>query len=123
MLNCVILEGRLVQKPELKGVKEKTYCNFTIALNGAKKETTYFISCWAWENIAKNLVSFCDKGSLVGIRGRLTTRTYQNKKGENVLVYEVVADEIAFLESKKIKEESKKDSPQTPVIEDSHLPF
>lgn len=123
MLNCVILEGRLIQKPELNGVKEKTYCNFTIALNGAKKETTYFISCWAWENVAKNLVAFCDKGSLIGLRGRLTTRTYQNKEGKNVLVYEVVADEIAFLESKKVKEESKKDSPRTPVIEDSNLPF
>lgn len=122
MLNCVILEGRLVQKPELKGVKEKTYCNFTIALNGAKKETTYFISCWTWENTAKNLVAFCDKGSLIGIRGRLTTRTYQNKKGENVLIYEVVADEIAFLESKKVKEETKKDSAK-PVINDSDLPF
>ena len=121
MLNCVILEGRLVQKPELKGVKEKTYCNFTIALNGAKKETTYFISCWAWENVAKNLVTFCNKGSLIGLRGRLTTRTYQNKEGKNVLVYEVVADEINFLESKN-KEDSK-EVKSTPVIEDSNLPF
>lgn len=120
MLNCVILEGRLVQKPELKGVKEKTYCNFTIALNG-NKETTYFISCWAWENVAKNLVAFCDKGSLIGLRGRLTTRTYQNKEGKNVLVYEVVADEINFLESKK--EASKEVKPQKPVINDIDLPF
>ena len=121
MLNCVILEGRLVQKPELKGVKEKTYCNFTIALNGNKKETTYFISCWAWENVAKNLVTFCDKGSLIGLRGRLTTRTYQNKEGKNVLVYEVVADEINFLESKK--EASKEVKSAKPVINDSDLPF
>lgn len=123
MLNCVILEGRLVQKPELKGVKEKTYCNFTIALNGAKKETTYFISCWAWENTAKNLVAFCDKGSLIGLRGRLSTRTYQNKEGKNVLIYEVVADEINFLESKTKKEDSNDVKTTKPVINDSDLPF
>lgn len=121
MLNCVILEGRLVNAPELKGVKEKTCCNFTIALNGNKKETTYFISCWAWETVAKNLVVFCDKGSLIGLRGRLTTRTYQNKEGKNVLIYEIIADEINFLESKK-KEDSKTKK-DNEILKDNTLPF
>ncbi|MCR0431244.1 single-stranded DNA-binding protein, partial [[Clostridium] innocuum] len=40
------------------------------------------------------------KGSLVGVEGRIQTRSFDDKDGKRVYVTEVVADSVQFLESK-----------------------
>ena len=40
------------------------------------------------------------KGMMIGITGRIQTRTYQNQEGNRVYVTEVVADMVRFLSGK-----------------------
>lgn len=51
----------------------------------------------------RNFVRFTDKGSLVGIEGRIQTRSYE-KDGKAVYITEVVAEGFSLLETKKTVE-------------------
>ena len=44
---------------------------------------------------------YAGKGDLIGVNGRLTTRSYQNTRGEKVTVTEVVADDVMLLNKAK----------------------
>lgn len=47
------------------------------------------------------MARFLNKGSLIGVEGRISTRNYQGKDGNTVYITEVIADKVNFLESKK----------------------
>lgn len=61
---------------------------------------TDFISCQIWRKSAENLANYAHKGSLIGIEGRIQTRTYDNKQGQKVYVTEVIAENFSLLDSK-----------------------
>ena len=99
--------GNLTSEPQLKFTTNNTpVASFTIAVNrnhtkeDGTKETD-FINIVVWNKRAENVKNYLDKGSKVGISGRLQVRKYQNERGENRYVTEVVADEVEFLNSKK----------------------
>ncbi len=104
-LNRVILVGRIVRDPELKKTTSGvSVTSFTIAVDnivrsGAEK-TTSFIPCTCWNKTAEHVAKYCSKGSLVGIDGRLTQRSYEDKNNNKRSVVEVVADSVQFLERK-----------------------
>ncbi len=54
-----------------------------------------FINCVMWRKAAENFANFTRKGSLVGIDGRIQTRSYENQQGQRVYVTEVVADNFS----------------------------
>ena len=106
MINRAVLAGRLTREPELRTTGNGIYVTqFTLAVNrphyNCKESGADFISCVAWRKTAEVVKDFCHKGSLIGVDGRIQTRTYNNKNGEKVFITEVVADNISFLESKK----------------------
>ena len=109
MINNVVLVGRLTKKPELKFTTTGTkYTQFTVAVqrNFKNKDGEYeadFINCLMWRTAAENFVKFTDKGSLVGIEGRIQTRSY-DKDGKPVYITEVLADGFSLLETKKVVE-------------------
>ncbi len=98
MLNRVTLIGRLTKKPELKTSSSgKNFVPFTIAVNNSfNRDRTDFISCFAWDKIAENMVNYLDKGSLISVDGSIGT---SNKDG----VYNtfVNAREVTFLETRR----------------------
>ena len=110
MINRVVLTGRLTRDPELKSTSSGiSVAVFTLAVNrqytdASGNRGTDFISCVIWRKAAENFCSFTSKGSLVGIDGRIQTRSYDNKDGQRVYVTEVVVDSFALLESKKDRE-------------------
>src|SRR5699024_6786536 len=59
-----------------------------------------FINCVIWRKAAENFSNFTNKGSLVGIDGRLQTRNYENQQGQRVYVTEVVVENFSLLESR-----------------------
>ncbi|MCO6533567.1 single-stranded DNA-binding protein [Lactobacillus sp.] len=110
MINRVVLVGRLTRDPELRttgsGISVAT---FTLAVdrqytNDQGERGADFISCVIWRKAAENFCNFTSKGSLVGIDGRIQTRSYDNKDGQRVYVTEVVVDNFALLESRKDRE-------------------
>lgn len=109
MINHVVVVGRLTRKPELKFTSTGTkYTQFSVATqrNFKNKSGEYeadFINCLMWRTAAENFVKFTDKGSLVGIEGRIQTRSY-DKDGKTVYITEVLAEGFSLLESKKTVE-------------------
>lgn len=106
MINRVILVGRIAKDLELKSTQSNiSFCNFTLAVNRpfTEKDGTRqadFIQVVAWKKQAENLVKYQNKGSLIGVDGRIQTRSYE-VDGNMRYVTEVVADNIAYLESKR----------------------
>ena len=56
--------------------------------------------------VARYLKQYAGKGDLIGVNGRLTTRSYQNTRGEKVTVTEVVADDVMLLNKAKQQQTS-----------------
>lgn len=111
MINRAVLVGRLTRDPELRytssGVAVAT---FTLAVN--RQFTNHqgdreadFINCVIWRKAAENFANFTHKGSLVGVDGRIQTRSYENQQGTRVYVTEVVVDNFSLLESKTQSEQ------------------
>ncbi|WP_277679803.1 single-stranded DNA-binding protein [Gracilibacillus dipsosauri] len=106
MMNRVVLVGRLTRDPELRYTPNGVaVANFTVACNrpfsgqDGNREAD-FINCVVWRRPAENLANYMKKGSLIGVDGRIQTRSYDNQEGRRVFVTEVVADNIQFLESR-----------------------
>jgi single-strand DNA-binding protein len=106
MINRVVLVGRLTRDPELRYTPNGVaVANFTIAVNRPfsnqqGERDADFISIVVWRRQAENAANYVGKGSLVGIDGRLQTRSYDNNEGKRVFITEVVADSVQFLEPK-----------------------
>ncbi|MFB1097173.1 MULTISPECIES: single-stranded DNA-binding protein [Bacillaceae] len=106
MLNRVVLVGRLTKDPDLRYTPNGVaVANFTLAVNrpfsnqSGEREAD-FINCVVWRRPAENLANFMSKGSLVGVDGRVQTRSFDNQEGNRVYVTEIVADSVQFLETK-----------------------
>lgn len=93
-MNSVVLTGRLTRDAELRMTTGgKSVASFTLAVdrwgNGVD-----FIPCVAWEKAADIISTYAGKGDKVGIRGRIQSRSYEDKTGAKRTVHEVVAEEI-----------------------------
>lgn len=106
MINTVTLVGRLTKDPELRTTTSGTgVATFTLAVNRDFKDANGnreadFINCVAWRKTAEILASYAKKGSLVGLIGRIQTRSYENQQGNRVFVTEVVVERFNLLESR-----------------------
>ena len=107
MINKAILVGRLTKAPELRRTQNgAAVTSFTLAVNRTfkNKNGEYeadFINCVVWRRQAENVAQYVGKGSLVGIEGRIQTRSFDDQNGNRRFVAEVVADSVQFLEPKK----------------------
>ena len=99
--NNVNLVGRLTKDIEIKKTNSgKEVATFSLAVNDKKvndQQVSFFFNIVAWEQCARYLKQYAGKGDLIGVNGRLTTRSYQNTRGEKVTVTEVVADDVMLL--------------------------
>ena len=109
MLNQVVLVGRLVRKPELRETEKGKKLSFiTLAVPRSFKNMngeydTDFIDCILWDNIAVSTVEYCNKGDILGVKGRLQSRTIEKETG-NLTQIDVVAEKVTFLSNNKNKE-------------------
>ena len=112
MTNIVIIVGRITAEPELRITKDgKKVSSITVACTRPYKNTNGeyeadFITCILWDYVATNVTEYCHKGDLVGIKGRIQTRTYE-VNNEKRKVTEIIAERVTFLSSKS-KEINKK---------------
>lgn len=110
MINSVCLVGRLTRDPELKYTGNNVaVASFSLAVNRNFKDANGereadFINCVIWGQSAENLANWAKKGALIGITGRIQTRSYENQQGQRVYVTEVVAENFQMLESRAARE-------------------
>lgn len=138
MINNVTLVGRLTRDPELKYTPSNiAITTFNLAVNrnfkgvNGEREAD-FINCMIWRKQAELLAEWCKKGNLVGITGRIQTRSYDNQQGQRVYVTEVVAETFQLLEKRDNSVNQSNIEEQMPAnfgatnpldISDKDLPF
>ena len=109
MINNVVLVGRITKEIDLRKTQSgASVASFTLAVNRAIKQEGQpdadFIQCVAWNKTADNMDQYLHKGSLIGIEGRIQTRSYDNQQGQKVYVTEVIAQSVQFLEPRSSSE-------------------
>lgn len=107
MINRSVLVGRMTKNPELRRTPQgDAVTSFTLAVNRNftskdGQQQTDFINCVIWNKPAENVEQYCSKGSLVGVEGKIQTRTYDDKDGKKVFVTEVRCDSVQFLDTRQ----------------------
>ena len=104
MINKAILMGRLTRDPELRHTGTGTpVCSFSIAIDNGYGENrqTDFINCVAWNKTAEFVSNYFQKGRMIIVIGRISTRSWEGQDGKKNYVTEVVASEVSFVESKR----------------------
>lgn len=101
-MNRTIIVGRLTADPELRTTPNGiATTRVTVAVNRMPnangERQADFIPVVIWRRQAENVSKYCSKGSLVGIDGRIQTRSYDAQDGSRRYVTEVVADNVQFL--------------------------
>ena len=105
-MNKWLGSGRLVRDPELKTTESGiSVSTFTVAVDRDRKEPdgsrrADFIDVVAWREKAELMAKYFSKGQRIFIEGRLSTRTYTDREGKKKKVYEVIASQIYFGDSK-----------------------
>ena len=106
-LNKVMLIGRLGRDPEIRYSSNNTpICNFSLATSERVRKGDNFEEKTEWHRIvvfgnqAENASKFLKKGSLVFVDGKIQSRTYQDKDGNERNVVEIIANSLNFLDPK-----------------------
>lgn len=101
-LNKVFILGRLTADPQLRTTPTGTQvASFGLATNrvwsdkaGAKQQDVEFHNVVVWSRQAEIASQFLTKGSLVLIEGRLKTRSWQDKQGQNRKTTEIICEKM-----------------------------
>ena len=105
MKNKVQLIGNVGNDPEVKTLDNgRKLAHITIATKdyykndkGERVEQTEWHRITAWGKTAEIIEKFVVKGKEIGIEGKLTHRSYDDKNGEKRYITEVVANEVLLL--------------------------
>lgn len=107
MLNKIILIGRTTADPEMRNTANGTaVARFTLAVARAFKgqdgeKKTDFLDCVAWRSLAETVTNHVKKGYMLAVEGRMETRSYADKDGNKRKAYEVICENVRFLDRGK----------------------
>ena len=128
MFNLVVLTGRLTADPELKTTQSGVSVpSFSIAVQrrckSGEEAQTDFINIVAWRQTAEFVTKHFRKGNMIGIEGSIQTRKYTDKNGNNRVVFEVIANNVQFAESKTATSQENTNSEDLGDVSDDDLTF
>jgi single-strand DNA-binding protein len=103
-LNKVFLIGRLTGDPQLRSTPGgQSVASFSIATNrtwmnksNQKQEEVQFHNVVAWGKQAETVSQYMKKGGMIMVEGRLQTRAWQDKQGQNRTTTEIVCEQFQF---------------------------
>lgn len=107
MLNVIAIMGRLARDPELRQTTTgKNVASFRIACDRGRRDANGqnqadWFDVVAWDRTAEFVCKYFQKGSLIVVDGRLQSRSYQDKTGNNRTAVEVLASQVSFCGEKK----------------------
>jgi single-strand DNA-binding protein len=109
-VNKVILVGNLGRDPEIRySTSGAAICNITIATSrqwkdkasGEKREETEWHRVVFYDRLAEIAGEYLKKGRPVYVEGRLKTRKWQDKEGQDRYTTEIIAEEMQLLGSRE----------------------
>lgn len=118
MINSVVLVGRLGTDPELTYTDSGTaIAKFRLAVSRPPRrggdegsggqdrgEETDWLDIVAWGRQAETCDQYLTKGALVGIEGRVQSRTWERQDGSKAYAVEINARRVQFLETRRQRE-------------------
>jgi len=101
-LNKVFIIGRLTAAPQLRSTQSgQSVVSLGVATNrvwndksGVRQEETEYHNVVVWGRQAEVASQFLVKGSIVFIEGRLRTRSWQDKQGQERKTTEVICERL-----------------------------
>jgi single-strand DNA-binding protein len=100
----ITVVGNIVADPELRFTPSGApVANFRVASTPRRYNSqtqqwedgeAMFLTCNVWRNAAENVAESLTKGMRVIVHGRLKSRSYQTREGENRTVFEIDVDEV-----------------------------
>jgi single-strand DNA-binding protein len=108
-VNKVIVVGNLGKDPETRFLPDgKAVCNFSVATTdkwtdkatNEKKEATEWHRISSFGRLAEICGEYLKKGSQVYVEGKLRTRKWQDKEGQDRYTTEIIADAMQMLGSR-----------------------
>ena len=110
MINQIILVGRLTGDPEIEEYengKKRTIINIAVQRqfkNIDNKYDTDFFRCILWNGMASNTKNYCQRGDIVGVKGRVQNRNYVDSENNTRYITEIIAEKISFVSHAQRKE-------------------
>jgi len=107
MINLFFGIGNLTRDPDLRYTPQGTpVCKFSIAINRKynDKDETTFLNVVTWGGLAENCAKYLNKGSKVAVVGEIRVNEWE-KDGSKRKDYEINANQVEFLSTKKNDEE------------------
>lgn len=107
MINSCVLVGRIASDPEMRYTTSgMAVTNFRLAVQRQRKgqdgqEDTDWLDIVAFGKSAEFVAQYLDKGSLVGVEGRIQTRQWQTQEGQKRTSVEIIANTVQALESRQ----------------------
>ncbi|MGE5523427.1 MAG: single-stranded DNA-binding protein [Rhodospirillaceae bacterium] len=114
-LNLCQFIGRLGGDPETRYLPSgDAVVSFSLACGwkGKDSEGTEWVRCSAFGKLAEIIAEYCKKGQQIYVAGRMRTRKWQTKEGEDRYSTEIVADRMQLLGSKRDGEQSERPARQ-----------
>ncbi len=108
-LNRITLIGNLGKDVELIKSNDKHYCRLAIAtsenyyVGGVPKEVTTWHNITLWDKHADYAVQHLKKGAKVLVDGKMVARTYEDKDGKSVYVYEIKCNSIELYQNAELR--------------------
>ena len=132
-LNKVMIIGNLGKEPELRYTPSgRPVTTFSVAVsrswkssNGEHRSETEWFKIVAWGKLAEICKEYLHKGQQVYIEGRLQTRQWEDKEGQQRTTVELVANEMTMLGERRDKSQSEDNSAEdaSPVTDEDEFPF
>ena len=135
-LNRVQIIGNLGRDPEMRFTQDGTpVTNFSVAVNdswqgrdGEQRERTEWFKVVAWRRLAEISNEYLRTGRQVYVDGRLETREWQDREGNDRTTTELIARDLMMLGSRDGENSQRDDPPPAPrndadVITAVDLPF
>ena len=138
---CVFI-GRLTAAPDIRYSQNgEQVTNINLAINerrknknGETREITEFVRVVAFRKLAEIIGQYCKKGDQIYIEGKLQTRKWSDKNGQDHYTTEIIADQMQMLGGKEDRGQRERQSekpgwspdPQpnpAPQTFDDDLPF
>lgn len=136
---CVFI-GRLTAAPDIRYSQNgEQVTNINLAINERRKnkngethEITEFVRVVAFRKLAEIIGQYCKKGDQIYIEGKLQTRKWTDKNGQDHYTTEIIADQMQMLGGKQdaAKPQNQPGSsgncgrqPDAPPVFDDDLPF
>ena len=115
MFSKTIIIGRLTRDPELRQTQGGvSVCSFSVAVNraytpkGGERQVDFY-EVVAWRTTAEFVCRYFTKGSAILAEGNMESRTYKDKEGNDRRVWELVASNVSFVESKASADRNRDD--------------